>query len=328
MKFLNNMKLLILSVSALVLLSPSPVNAAEPETGTARPDATETVSGNDPVPPSKNEPEQDVKPDVTQDQTGTESLIGQAMSAAVRLENIERLLESLTEAAETISENMEKYEENHDAYFEKVLEKLYMDERGSGIMLLSDDEDYYWLYLSDYYNNDLGFVVLPNRGAFEYYWSRSYYYVSKSDQSWYGMDYIIYRDEPYLMNTYGYDIETYNGAWSEASNGCYVETVNLSAYEASIAPVEPDPGETDPDESDSDENIPSPSEFYSQLEVINETLTSIHGSDCAYYEASEEYRKDMHRMQSAETASSIILCILACVVVGIMLFTELFRRFK
>lgn len=328
MKFLNNMKLLILSVSALVLLSPSPVNAAEPETETVQPDANETVSGNDPVPPSTNEPEQDVEPDRTQDQTGTESLLGQAMSAAVRLENIERLLESLTEAAETISENIEKYEENHDVYFEKVLEKLYMDERGSSIMLLSDDEDYYWLYLSDYYNNELGFVVLPNRGAFEYYWSRSYYYVSKGGQSWYGMDYIIYRDEPYLMDTYGYDIETYHGAWSEASDGCYVETSNLSAYEASIAPVDPDPGEDDPVENDPDEDIPSSTEFYSQLESINETLASMQESGNAYYEASADYQKDMHRMQSAETASSIILCILSCVVIGIMLFTELFRRFK
>ncbi len=107
----------------------------------------------------------------------------------------------------------------------------------------SGDDDYLTSYLSDYYNNELGFVVLPSRSAFEYYWSRSYYYVSKSGMSWYGADYIVYRDKPYLINNYGYDIDTDSKNWSEASDGCYVETASLSAYESFLAPY--DPGDTD-----------------------------------------------------------------------------------
>lgn len=104
----------------------------------------------------------------------------------------------------------------------------------------SGDDDYLSSYLSDYYNDELCFVVLPSRSAFEYYWSRSYYYVSKSGMSWYGAEYIIYRDKPYLINNYGYDIDTDSKNWSEASDGCYVETVNLSAYESFLAPYESD----------------------------------------------------------------------------------------
>lgn len=102
----------------------------------------------------------------------------------------------------------------------------------------SGDDDYLSSYLSDYYNDELCFVILPSRSAFEYYWSRSYYYVSKSGMSWYGADYIVYRDKPYLLNNYGYDIDTDSKNWSEASDGCYVETVNLSAYESFLAPYD------------------------------------------------------------------------------------------
>lgn len=326
MKFLKNTKLLMLSVSALVLLSPAPVNASGPETETVQPDASGTVSGNDPLPPSGNEPETDGGADGAECRPVIELFSGQALQAAARLEDIKLLLDSLTGTVETILGSIEDHEGSHEAFYKEVLERLCMDVPESGVMLLSDDEGYYWANLSDYYNSGLGFVVLPSRSAFEFYWSRDYYYVSKSGRSWYGVDYIIYRDEPYLVNAYGYDIDTDPGSWSGASDGCYVETSNLSAYEASLAPG--GTGGEGPGGDDPDGNSPSPGEFFSQLEAINETLSSMQDADYAYYEASSGYMEDMHRMQSAETASSVILCILLCVVIGIMLFSELFRRFK
>lgn len=308
------MKFLPLLAAALIALS-FPLTAYAEEPGAE--DAADTVSGNSPQPPSVEEAEPPGEPaPVPQEGTlnaALERLLGRESAFTSRIDEAKESLEGIRALLEGVSESMEKQGEDRDAFYEGIQESLSgislcMEESGSGAMLLSDGGDWFSSDLRDFYSIELGFVVLPSRGAFEFYWSGGYGYASKGGQSWFGEDWIAYHDKPYLLDAYGYGLDTDPGSWSEASDGCFVESRNLAEYESYTAPEEPEPEEPGGDD---------PGKLLAVLEASSETLT-----------AARECLEEMRGMQTAEAASTIMLCIMACAVFGEITFIELFRRFK
>lgn len=83
---------------------------------------------------------------------------------------------------------------------------------------------------------------------------------------------------------------------------------------------EPDPGEEEP-ESVADQLL-------SHLESIDTTLAEMQQSDLEYYQTVYDYQEEMLELQTAETATTIFICIGVFSIFMILLWSVLFRRFK
>lgn len=66
----------------------------------------------------------------------------------------------------------------------------------------------------------------------------------------------------------------------------------------------------------------------SHLEGINTYLSDMQAADLEYYQAMADYREEMLELQTADTASTVILCVAVFMVSAQLLFSELFRRLK
>lgn len=83
---------------------------------------------------------------------------------------------------------------------------------------------------------------------------------------------------------------------------------------------EPEPGEEEPNET--------VELLLSHLEDINTILEGMQQADLEYYQEVNDYHAEMMKMQVAETASTIFICIGLFIVSTILLWSELFRRFR
>ena len=105
--------------------------------------------------------------------------------------------------------------------------------------------------------------------------------------------------------------EDYTGDW---------ETL-VYDYQAITEPEpEPDPVEEEPDEA--------VELLLSHLESIDMTLAEMQQADLEYYQAVNDYQAEMLKINAAEAACTIVICVAVIAIFATLLWSELFRRFK
>lgn len=83
---------------------------------------------------------------------------------------------------------------------------------------------------------------------------------------------------------------------------------------------EPDPGEEEPNET--------VELLLSHLEGINTTLLEMQQTDLEYYQSVADYQEEMLKLQTADTASTLILCIAVFAVLGELAIKHLLEVFR
>lgn len=250
------------------------------------------------------------------------------------LGGIKESLDAMSESGEFSKESseyfkgaLEAYETNRNAYQEEILGFLaefsrYMDGGtwAYGIMPYADG-DYTSVPLKDYYDEGLGFVVLPSREALDYYFSEDYVFVH-----WTGSQAIASSDNYTMNHMYGYQVSVSKDDWAVAGDGSVVEAAYLQQYEEYLEASNPYP-DPDPEPVEGEGNTAAEL-LIPHLEAISTSLEGITALDEAYCQAASGYHEEMLHLQTAETASTIILCVVMFTVLAEMTFMELFRRFK
>ena len=117
---------------------------------------------------------------------------------------------------------------------------------------------------------------------------------------------------------YHFISEEERSGWTTASNGCYVPTWSIAAYEAYLSSSNPDEedGETEPSE---EEQLPSP---VSQEDIngLGKTLNAIYQQDAIYHTAmimnNQQTDQNFKEIKAQLTVISIVLIVL-CVFLAI-----------
>lgn len=138
--------------------------------------------------------------------------------------------------------------------------------------------------MSDYYNQSLGFTVFPDYDTYQYF----------------------------------VDIDADGALWTETSDGHYVQTVNLEAYEDSIAPVE------------EEEILPTENELQTleTLESIQGTLVSIKANDVTYHETMLAYEEKQTQYQEVTCYTLLATCFFVALSCGNHYANTFFERMR
>ena len=118
---------------------------------------------------------------------------------------------------------------------------------------------------------------------------------------------------------YHFISEEERSGWTAASNGCYVPTWSVEAYEAylSSGSTEPEDGETD----DQEEEQLSPPASQEDISGLGETLQAIYEQDAIYHTAvimnNQQIDQNFKEIKSQLTVISIVLIVL-CVFLAIL----------
>lgn len=114
-------------------------------------------------------------------------------------------------------------------------------------------------------------------------------------------------------------------AWNCYRGDVFMDFYIDKAYDAGGNKVydsqpEPEPGEEEPDET--------VELLLSHLEDINTTLDEMQQADLEYYQSVAAYQEETLELQTADTASTIILCIAVFAVLGELIIKHLLEAFR
>lgn len=130
------------------------------------------------------------------------------------------------------------------------------------------------------------------------------------------------------------DHEQFLEDFQDLAWNCYQGTVFRDfyidkAYDAGGNKVYDSQPETEPEPEPGEEESGEAVELLlSHLENINTILAEMQQADLEYYQAVYDYQADMLELQTAETATTLFICIGVFMISMILLWSELFGRFK